>query len=717
MKMIARLSTFVGSILCLAASWASATEESMAGRVSPLPIQPEPLSISPGAPLSVRALVTHPPAVRGLASWTVESRRHRGTLYGLSPSPNGRLVATGGLDGTVRVWQLADGQLLRVLVGHDSYSGSVAWSPCGTVIASTGSWDGTVRLWDPKAGRQLRVFKGLKTPVGHAAWSPEGRRLVASSGFSGVLWMWDAEADVTRTVTELGHYITALHWSPDGRSLAVLSEQSPLMVLDMGSDASAKQNVRSVGDSQTLSVAWSADSQRLATGSSTQCTIWDFASGEAVKKLDGACLSVAWSPDGKQLVAAGSSYAVQIWDVEAGKVAAPVPAPASRVGWDPASQRIFCLYSTQFSVFDPAEKKVVLTVPAAVIQPPYWCAGRPIVTGMLSDKLSLWDANTAKRLCDLSGHTAAVSAVSWSRDGKTLASASYDKTLRLWDADKGDVLHTLKGHTAAVTDVAWSPNGKLLASAGNDKTVRLWDPGGESCQTLEGHTGAVRALAWSPMGNQLLSGGSDQNVIVWDTKSGKSQRTIPVSRPVLALACASLGNTLTLACGTTEDQVQVINAASGQQLGILRSGGSPPSVTALAWLPMGARLFAGRGCHTAQLWDAGANKIIRHFQAMAPVVYVAVVGNGNTLVAGNSDGTVRFWDTESGELRGVVLDCIDHVALLSFDGQYRVAPDQEPGLVYVALTPEGQLMLTPDEFAAKFRCRNNPARVKLVPGR
>ena len=717
MNTLSRMATFLGSVLWLTAGGASATEESLAGRVEPLYVRPEPPAISPGEPLSVRALVTHPPLVRGLVSWTVESRGHRGVLYSLSPSPNGRLVATGGLDGTVRVWQLSDGQLLRVLVGHDSYSGSVAWSPCGTLIASAGTWDGSVRLWDPKAGRQLRVFKGLKNPVGNVAWSPSGRRLVASSGFSGVLWMWDGEADETETASELGHYITGLQWSPNGMSLAVLSEQSPVTVLDMESRQSRKENVRSFGDASTTSLAWSPDGARVAIGSGTQCSILDSATGEEVKKLSGACLSMAWSPDGKQLATTGSSYAVQIWDVEAGKVAAPVPATASRLAWDRASQRLFCLYTTQLTVYDPAEKKVVLTIPAALIQPPYWCVGRPMVTGLMTAKLSLWDANTARHLCDLSGHTSTISAVSWPRDGKTLASASSDKTLRIWNVGTGETMHTLTGHTATVTDVAWSPNGKVLASAGSDKTVRIWDPDDESCQVLEGHTGAVRALAWSPAGNQLLSGGSDQTVIVWDPKSGKAQRTIEVSRPVLSLACATIGKTMTLACGTTEDQVQVINATSGQQLAILRSRGSPPSVTALAWLPMGGHLFAGRSCHTAQLWDAGANKVIRHFQAMAPVAYVTIAGNGNTLVAGNHDGTVRFWDTASGELRGVVLDGADHVVQLSCDGQYRVDPDKQPDLVYVALTPEGQSTLTPDEFAKKYRWRNNPASVKLVPGR
>lgn len=717
MKTISRVGTFLGAVLCLTAGEAPAAEESLAGRVEPLIVRAEPQAIEPGKPLSERALVTHPPAIRGLLSWTVESRRHRGPLYGFSPSPNGKLVATGGLDGTVRVWQLADGQLLRVLIGHDSYSGSVAWSPCGTLIASTGTWDGSVRLWDPKGGRQLRVFKGLKNPVGNVAWSPDGRRLVASSGFSGELWMWDGEADDTETVTELGHYITGLHWSPNGFTLAVLSEQSPVTLLDMQSRQTRQENVRSVGDASITSVAWSPDGAQIAAGSAAQCTIFDFATGDTVKKLDGPCVCVAWSPDGKQLATASSRYAVQIWDVEAGKVAAPVPASATRLTWDRASQRLFCLYSTQLSVFDPAEKKIVLTLPAALVYPASWSAGRDIVTGLMTDKLSLWDAATAKHLRDLPGHTAAVSAVSWSRDGKTLASAGYDNTVRLWNADKGETLHTLKGHKAAVTDVAWAPNGKLLASAGTDQTVRVWDPGDGTCQVLEGHTGAVRVVAWSPAGNQLLSGGSDQKVIVWDAKSGQAERTLDMARPVLALACTTIGSAMTLACGTTEDQIQLINAAKGQPLGMLRSGGSPPSVTALAWLPTGAHLLAGRGCHKAQLWDAGTGKIIRSLEAMAPVAYVTIAGNGNTLVAGNSDGTVRFWDVESGELRGVILNCVDHIVQVSFDGQYRVDPDKQPDLVYVALTPEGQVMLAPDEFATKFRARNNPTRVKLVPGR
>ena len=141
--------------------------------------------------------------------------------------------------------------------------------------------------------------------------------------------------------------------------------------------------------------------------------------------------------------------------------------------------------------------------------------GKQIASGSSDKSVRIWDAATGKQLTELAGHNDTVYSVSWSPDGKRIVSGSKDNTVRIWDAVTGKQLTELIGHTDIVRSVSWSPDGKRIASGGND-TVRIWDAvTGKQLTELAGHERFVYSVSWSPDGKRIASGSFDNTVRVW----------------------------------------------------------------------------------------------------------------------------------------------------------------------------------------------------------
>jgi WD40 repeat protein len=702
----------------LAASMAAgqdAAGEKAAPKAPSVAIPADKLELKPGDPLSIRALVTRPPALKGVLSWSLETRRHRGNFNVTALSPDGKWIATGGLDGTIRLWDTESGKLIRALIGHSSYVYGLAFSPDGNTLASGGSFDSTVRLWDVRSGLPLKVLKGHPAWVAHVAWSPDGKTIIAAGGQSGVLSRWDAVSGNYRTKFEFGQPVRSMAWRPNGNDVAVACAMLRLQIWSDNSNRVARMLGNANDDFH--SVAWSPDGKTLAAGTMKSAMLFDGDSDRVGRTLNTPTYAAAWSSDGKLLATSnGSGAGIRVWEPGDGTMLKSIHGMAYSLHFMPDDRHLIGGDYTAFSVWKTDQEAALRSFEIAGTAPPLWWNGRPLVTGVGSNKLLLWDSTTGKLLRTLEGHEGAVQAVAWSPDGKTLVSASADKTVRFWEANTGKIMRTVAGHTGPVRVLAFSPDGKNVASGGDDKNVVIWDAGsGKLLHTLKGHENEVTALAWAPgLSGLLASGGNDKTVRLWTGKSGQAGKVFTAEGETQVSSLTWSTDAKTLVSGHHDHRVRMWQVATGKVLHALEIEGSPPQVSALAWAPNDTLLASGRSNHTLQIWNVKTAQLGNNVQTMAPVQRVSWSPDSRTVICSSSDRTTRFFEAGSGALRGVLVAEELQVIAISIDGHFRADATAQAELIYVAQLDKGQETFSVEQFTNKFRWRNNPGMIKLI---
>jgi WD40 repeat protein len=377
---------------------------------------------------------------------------HSNMVNGVTYSPDGQWIASSSEDQSVRIWKTnddrepptvmpdntdrvresffsADGLTIStrcdrgeqsriwptpaatdrvVLRGHSSYVYPVVHSPDGRLLASAG-WDEDrgIRLWDAASGTLLAVLKRHGGAIFSLAFSPDSRRLVSRSADDS-LRLWD---------TETGAALAAMpcddvwnHGSPqsvavtaDGRTI-LTGTKDGLRRWDLAKGAELSRVPLPLQDVRILAVR-AHDGLLAASGSGPNIVLFDLEAGQIrtvlTYPIPVSINSLAFSPDGRQLLSAGKDMDLRLWDVESGQLVRELHGHTGEV---------FA------AIFHPDGQRIV-------------SAGRDRV-------IRIWDPVQGDELVGLLGHTSYVFSLSFSPDGTTLASGSGDFTVRLWESER-----------------------------------------------------------------------------------------------------------------------------------------------------------------------------------------------------------------------------------------------------------------------------------------
>ncbi|KAH8653107.1 WD40-repeat-containing domain protein [Tricladium varicosporioides] len=462
---------------------------------------------------------------------TQKFKGHTGAVNGVAFSPDGKLLASGSSDDTVRIWNLATGQEVQKLEGHTAWVNAVPFSPDGKLLAS-GSGDDTVRIWNPATGQEVRKLEGHTDSVYVVAFSPDGK-LLASGSRDETVRTWNP-ATGQEVQKFLGHTdcVYAVAFSPDGKLLVSSSRDSTVRIWNpaTGQEVQKLQGHTSWVDA----IAFSLDGMLLAAGSDDRTVrIWNPATGQEVRKLEGhtdRVCAVAFSPDGKLLASGSGDDTVRIWN------------PAMEQESQKLEGHTDYVYAVAFSP-----------------------DGMLLASGLHDMTVRIWNPATGQEVQKFEGHTSWVRAVAFSSDSKLLASGSGDYTAKIWNLATGQEVWEFLGHDDFVYAVSFSPDGKLLASGSGDNTVRIWNLAtGQEVQKLEGHTNCVYVVAFSPDSKLLVSGSSDNTARIWNLATGQEvQKFEGHTNTVSTVAFSPDGKLL---ASSSFNEAKLWNPATGQEI-------------------------------------------------------------------------------------------------------------------------------------------------------
>ena len=557
------------------------------------------------------------PSLVGPGGALVRTLESPGIPSSMAVTPDGQWIVSSSVDGTLTVWELASGTLVRTLRAGDDNDEPIVRAAGGPGSTFVMMPDGRVllagsrglALWDPADDAQPRIVAKIKDAVGGLAVSRNGRQALLGSR-KGALTLFDIES---------------------GEIVAQLVSQR--MDIDTG-ETVVQRVAHRLG---IAAVAISGDGRLGLTGSYDKTVrIWDLEDHALVDTLypphEGIVYAVATAHNQPVAASASGDRTIRVWDLVTQTCRATLAGHKHRV------------YDVALS-----------------------SDGATALSASHDRMIKLWEVSSGTTIATLQGHSDAVLAVAFVPGERTAVSAAKDGTIRIWQLEAGDARATTQAHEGWIQAVAVAPDGRLAITGGQDHRLCVWDTATTRVrQVLSGHHDAVSAIALHPANGIAVSGSYDRSVVVWDLAAGNPVLVLKGHADSISAVTISPDGTKALSASADGDVI-VWDIERGRIL--RRWDAHRRGITFLATLTNWQTALTGSMDGTIKMWDIATGSCMQTLRAHLDGVSAgAVAPGGDYVLSGGSDGALRLWRLPSCEVVRTVQGHAGRVRSLCFVG-------------------------------------------------
>lgn len=468
----------------------------------------------------------------------------------LAFSPDGSLVAVTTfsgetfLAGEVKLLDIASGDWVMTLQGHEGPATGVEYLPDGDTIVTT-SMDGWVRFWHTATGEQSSSFNAEVGQVVSMDVSYDGGHLL-TGGDGGTLKLWMLQSESVRLAAELpGHnsWVTRVDLDGFGELAASADIDGEVLIWDVTPTGVGEV----AGWPARRPMAFNGDGSLLATTGpdgrdvvirrtvdwQPELVLEDVAPYVGLPDEDwGHVVGVSFSPEGDRMVTTTGSRlevvngSVTLWDLTSGEAIRTLlehPFMKGPVAFSGDGRRVAVatcdVWGTPASAWDTGNGDLVFLAPAGPCGQAVDLdsTGRLLAVQTIAEgqpNVQVWDIESGDLVLSVTHRPQWIGVVAFSPDDSRLLTGGADGTARIWDVATGRLVRTLTGHTGSVEDAVWSADGAEIVTGSHDGTIHFWDAETGETRLVLGDHDTFTFVAISPNG-QYLATGTDTGVRIW----------------------------------------------------------------------------------------------------------------------------------------------------------------------------------------------------------